>query len=441
MFTTIIDKINDGEVTYWSSLYGFVVWAFATLFTGSSMLLIPQHNVIKMPEYWYEILFSFNFGYVLISVLSAIFQWSTVINVNYIKSVNAFWILLFSSGSACTVTYLFIYVMWVHILEYQHPIQFVGYICGIISQIALYAAVWFYYLLDWRSNDECRKRLRFYLFYNAICVSVSAVNSVINSLFTVIPTHLQWMLAFILPIIRHIIAYVRIKLGYKAAGGKYSSVKFAISLGVGSSHAFFLAILVGSAATWTTSYLIQGIDFVLHLYLCINVIRLNSSAGSMENDKKVETPRGLVLSETIEMLVPLTYCSSLLIAYYGPNAEIFGNIQNSYWHYKKIDNVWKTLSKISVFLVSDILSVSVSGVLLWKFCKINLIKSYCNMMNEHWLLMSIVLANSLAHVCYYVILRPLLRFMLRKRRHFINNNAKFLIFKFIISFIMAYILG
>ena len=100
------------------------------------------------------------------------------------------------------------------------------------------------------------------------------------------------------------------------------------------THALFLVLIVGSKATPATAYLIEGLDFVLHLLLCIKVIRFHQAAGPIENAKKEETHKALVLAETVELLFPLAYCSSLLIAFYGPNAKIIGNVGNIYWQYK-----------------------------------------------------------------------------------------------------------
>ena len=141
---------------------------------------------------------------------------------------------------------------------------------------------------------------------------------------------------------------MNLKLGYKSAGGKIPSVKFASNLFTGSAHAFFLVVI-------TSSLLLDSRNrFVLQLRICINVIGIHQTTGPTENNKKVETRKGLILSETVEMLVPLAYCSSPLTAYYGTNADIIGNVGNEYWHDKKIANLWKTLMKLGFFFFVDI---------------------------------------------------------------------------------------
>ena len=42
----------------------------------------------------------------------------------------------------------------------------------------------------------------------------------------------------------------------------------------------------------------------------------------------------LVLAETLEFIMPLAYMSCFIVAYYGPNANVLGNVKNGYWHYQ-----------------------------------------------------------------------------------------------------------
>ena len=44
----------------------------------------------------------------------------------------------------------------------------------------------------------------------------------------------------------------------------------------------------------------------------------------------------LIVTERTESIVPLIFVLCFLMAYYGPNAEHFGNIKLSLWHYEAI---------------------------------------------------------------------------------------------------------
>ena len=47
----------------------------------------------------------------------------------------------------------------------------------------------------------------------------------------------------------------------------------------------------------------------------------------------------LTLKEFMELSIPAVYCASFLMAYYGPNAEVLGNVKNDYWQFEKVENV------------------------------------------------------------------------------------------------------
>ena len=49
--------------------------------------------------------------------------------------------------------------------------------------------------------------------------------------------------------------------------------------------------------------------------------------------------KDLVLSETLEFIMPLAYLSCFIVAYYGPNADVLGNVKNGYWHYKETTGI------------------------------------------------------------------------------------------------------
>ena len=51
------------------------------------------------------------------------------------------------------------------------------------------------------------------------------------------------------------------------------------------------------------------------------------------------------------------YCSSFLIAYYGPNMEILGNVGSDMWQYKKVKDVASELeTTASLFMIDGILA-------------------------------------------------------------------------------------
>ena len=97
------------------------------------------------------------------------------------------------------------------------------------------------------------------------------------------------------------------------------------------------------------------------------------------------------MTERIETIIPLTYILMTLMAFYGPNAEILGNIKLAIWHYQTpIEDIETFISNVGLLLVIDFLSFIINGTLLWKFCKINVPKVLQELQNDFWFYMAII---------------------------------------------------
>ena len=84
--------------------------------------------------------------------------------------------------------------------------------------------------------------------------------------------------------------------------------------------------------------------------------------------------------------MPLTYIFCFLSAFYGPNAEILGNVKATVWHYIGVQDVGAYLKNVMIFFVVDAMSFVVNGILLWTTCKINVLEVLKNMQKTFWLI-------------------------------------------------------
>ena len=91
-----------------------------------------------------------------------------------------------------------------------------------------------------------------------------------------------------------------------------------------------------------------------------------------------------VMKETLEILIPITYCAIFCMVYYGPNANLFGGFKNDYWQYNELKDISEPLTKLFYFLLVDILRVSLNALILWKYCKISLLSEHLHMMEIYW---------------------------------------------------------
>ena len=83
----------------------------------------------------------------------------------------------------------------------------------------------------------------------------------------------------------------------------------------------------------------------------------------------------LILTERIETIIPMAYLALMLMAYYGPNAEILGSVKLTIWHYRSsITDISEFVTNLGLLLVIDGSSLVINGILLWKFCNTNVLK-------------------------------------------------------------------
>ena len=79
----------------------------------------------------------------------------------------------------------------------------------------------------------------------------------------------------------------------------------------------------------------------------------------------------LLLNEFCEFLTPIMFVLSIIVAYYGPNARIIGNVNNNYWQYGKIENISSYVSGVLCVTLIDLFVGFLSITLLSVLCKID----------------------------------------------------------------------
>ena len=99
----------------------------------------------------------------------------------------------------------------------------------------------------------------------------------------------------------------------------------------------------------------------------------------------MELLQDLMINEIVEFMVPLSYLICFSVAYYGPNANLIGNIKSSKWQFVAVDDFEHTVGFVTLFFLVDLASVVVSSIILWIFCRINLWNVY-KMVQEEYVL-------------------------------------------------------
>ena len=102
-----------------------------------------------------------------------------------------------------------------------------------------------------------------------------------------------------------------------------------------------------------------------------------------------EEAKELVITER-ESVSSLTFIVLTIMAFYGPNADLLGNIKLTIWHFQNpILDIDTYIFNVLLLFGVEILSFIANGLLLWYFCKINLLVTLKKLQKEFWFVFAI----------------------------------------------------
>ena len=91
----------------------------------------------------------------------------------------------------------------------------------------------------------------------------------------------------------------------------------------------------------------------------------------------------------------MCYAIGLIMAYYGPNSKLIGNVGSGIWAYEEIEDVGRQLKVIFGMFGMDVLSVLLNSICLSKYGNVNLIQYFLKFLQKYWPLVGIRLGYDL----------------------------------------------
>ena len=396
-FKIILDGKCDDHISPTIMLKSFAGVLLGIAFT-STVTLLPQHDVIEQPEYWYESIITLAIGFPAASSGYIAYSYIYILNMKFSEpwkmTLSIFFVGMFTAVILAGICYL----VWSKYLMYSYPIPFQGYLIGNVTWSAMILSSWYSFPSHWRNNVTIKHRLQYCILMAYVASFIEISYKLYAELFIFVPQNYQWSIAIILLLAREVNNWVFSKIVRKISGFDDISSDMIATHFASARHALFISLVIGRLATNETSYFLLGIDFLANVYLCIRVIILSGKLAEKHKKKKMETILALVINETVEFLVPIAYCITITMAYYGPSGQVIGNIKNSYWQYSAINNMENTLQWLAIFFLVDFMSFVVSVTLLLVICKINLIKIYFQLQKEAWHILALHQAYLLEEV-------------------------------------------
>ena len=98
-----------------------------------------------------------------------------------------------------------VYVIWCVYLGFNPPMPKTGLAVSFPSVVHIMVRIWFEFPTELRQDDAFRKRLKWHIAYVAAKFIIKFGGSAfLNMSFQMLPSNLNWMIAFVLPAVREI---------------------------------------------------------------------------------------------------------------------------------------------------------------------------------------------------------------------------------------------
>ena len=360
----------------------------------------PQHQSIGDPTYWYETLVLCMTGQSCFAtqllVFTSYFSLGIGIRDSY-KTTAAVWVF----GALFNVILAYhLYIFWVYVGGFAWPMPYQGYNVMTVGWWAIIGSFWIHSKMTWKGKSN----LTWKILWGIIFINCTYVAEVTYFLvqFLFVLTDEKWHVLFVVLIL--LVREVHVRglsyIGKKINGSKDLSIEIDAVHLAAIRHILFLSVNLGSTTTPTTSYLILASDFTINLVDCFAIIYYHRKGGESNERKKVGALVTLISNEATEFILPMAYASVLLLSYYGPNAELMGNIKSSNWHYAGIVDINDTIFWLAVMFLVDSLSTVVSTLLLQIFCNINIVKMYTKILKHMGFLLAVQPAYYICEVSF-----------------------------------------
>ena len=389
----IVPSVHKAKViSHWNIFHVFSILAVSVVFL-SPWTLIQRTNSIIYQTYWFEL----NFCVAILLLLVAgneVLKMSTYFNEKSLKSVNVLLKMYLLYLTIWLVPYMIAYLIWCLLLSYNWPIPYLGY-NFFITLTAFPFSFWL--ILPWslRSKEEFRKNVKLYLQYSFVGLMMGGLREVVSVLFKTLPSYLQFIVAFILPILKNLDTFLQSRLLSKMSGGHDEESIVLLGFAVNAAYSFFVAVRLPGAEVLTVFFFI-AVDVVIQLKMTYQIVRLENQVSTGEkkkgNNEKQKMVMKLVIAELTEGVTPVVYAIGFAMAYYGPNASILGNVKNNYWGYKQVDDATYLFLIMVLLSALDSLSLLINIGILLKLTNVNLYRQFLYVIKKYWHLIGVTFA-------------------------------------------------
>ena len=278
---------NQGDKKASKYIIYDLVGIIATLLSTCIYTLIPYHNIIEHPQYWYEFPLQIQGNMLPIWASNIVLRCYSWMNLSYIKQLRHVFTLWFVVSIVTWGLFCTLYILWTYFLHYQWPLPFICVVYGYPAIFVLYFTLWHILPYEWRKDDAFKRRLKYFMLATGFYQGIALQYQIIAKLFSIVSEDYQWIVAVILPISREMNGWIISSLAQKACNGDVAAVHITCSHNLCLDHTKFIAYCIGNSATPGTAVVIMATDYAINIYITLKIIwgRLKNP---MDTEKHVE---------------------------------------------------------------------------------------------------------------------------------------------------------
>ena len=386
---------KDNKTSPWNICHVLSVLVICVLFLVT-ITIIPRTNSIFYQSHWYE----FNFcilGFILLPTATNALNMATYFKEKSLFSIRIMIKIYFMFIVIWAVPYLFAYLVWCQYLDFNWPIPFLGY-NYILFNVLRPAALWFSIPHDLYKKENFPRNFKLYSIYLEIALVFGVLREGLSIFLKVFPGYLQWIIAFLIPLLKNVETFVLSRYVHKMEGGQEEESQVCLGLTIDAAYSFFIAVRLPNVETITVCCIL-AVDFFLLLLMTYKIVRSHrlviDKVMDNENREKQRMVTNLALAELTEGMTPIVYAIGISMAYYGYNGTILGNVKNDYWGYKAVDDIGYLFQIMILLFGVDVLSTLINSFVLSSFTNVNLFQEFCRIMKKYWYFIAVKFATNM----------------------------------------------
>ena len=366
--------------------------------------LLPAHDLVKHPEYWYELLFHGS-HYAIPNTWFCTYMACSSSNLTYFFQLKPLIVLFLGAIATVILITVSSNYVWTKILSYQHPIPFNALFLLVALFISHCTITWYIIPRSWRKNREIKRRMIFVVGYiMSIIVHVFAYQILVVVIERIRGPY-QPVIALVFPVTRELTVLLFTKLIKNYPNEDSRGVLIVVLYQVNVNHSISLCYIIGSVADDFTTWVLIGFDFTINIVQSFRLVWTRKKYPA-NFEKQADLLQELAIAELVEFHAPLVFIFITALAYFTPIGLLIGNISNDYWAYHAIEDIGRTLRKMATFFLADFSSTVASSTILWVFCKIKLWNAFAVLQKEFFMGFYMILGTIVFGVSENLLILP-----------------------------------